>query len=267
MSYKWLLLGIFLIGCGDESVNPTTLTLTIENPPELKIVEVEKTYDSEIDKVYSELKEHMTPYEYRFLLQEVKRHCTENLTETHILHRLKDELTPAVYELLLEPSRIPKWTLTDTSRIKLAAHLKNATAITRYTGKVIYLFDFQSTIVVRQSKACCPDTYWVDSEVYFGKRTFNRALYDLIVEIDELNYQEDLSAVLEEAPPIKLPDISEDLDISIVVLDESNNLIPPTSEWYYDWVFDYEDAPRATNEEVEKANYAETPLAYDCIED
>ena len=263
-----LLFGILVIlGCGDEEQQQVkTLLVIVENPPEVKTVEVEKTYDSEIDKVYSDLREHLTAYEYRFLLQEVKRHCSENLTDTHVLRRLKDELSPTAYELLLKPTRIPKWRLTDLNRVKLAAHLKNATAITRITGKIIYVFNYQNTIVVKQTKSGFPDHYWVSAEAYFGDRAYNPLSHDIAIEIEALSTPKGGLSNARKPFPIKLPDdIPKGIDI--VVLDEFAKPIAPTPDWYYEWIFDYENAPRATDEEVEKANYIETPLAFDCFED
>ncbi len=263
-----LLFGILVIlGCGDEEQQQVkTLLVTVENPPEVKTVEVEKTYDSEIDKVYSDLREHLTAYEYRFLLQEVKRHCSENLTDTHVLRRLKDELSPTAYELLLKPTRIPKWRLTDLNRVKLAAHLKNATAITRITGKVVYVFQYQNTIIVKQTKSCCPDHYWVGAEEFYGEKTYNPLVHDLAHEIETLNAPEGGLSNADKPFPIKLPDDILD-GIDIVVLDEFANPMPPTPDWYYEWIFDYADAPRATDEEIEDINYTETPLAFDCFGD
>lgn len=254
-----LVILIGLIGCGDEPASK--VMVTVENPVVECGSEPIVEYDSEIEKVYADLMKLLTPYEYSVLLQEVKKHCSQNLTDTHVLRRLEDELSPASYEVLLKPSRIPKWTRTTLNRIKLAAHLKNAIAVTRITGKIIYVFDFQNTVIVKQSKSGFPDHYVVRAEEFYGVRTYNPLVHEVANEIETLNATE-----TDKPLPIVLPDVIPE-GIDIVVLDEFANPIPPTPDWYYKWIFDYADAPRATNEEISTTNYIETPLAFDCLED
>lgn len=60
------------------------------------------------------------------------------------------------------------------------------------------------------------------------------------------------------------PDMPKDLDLLVIYLDQASNLISPNDA--AELIVDYDDAPQATDEQLEAYNHIHSPDAYDCVE-
>ena len=60
------------------------------------------------------------------------------------------------------------------------------------------------------------------------------------------------------------PDMPKDLDLLVIYLDQAGNLISPKDA--AELIVDYDDAPQATDEQLEAYNHIHSPDAYDCVE-
>ncbi len=60
------------------------------------------------------------------------------------------------------------------------------------------------------------------------------------------------------------PDIPKDLDLLVIYWDQAGNLISPKDA--AELIVDYDDAPQATDEQLEAYNHIHSPDAYDCVE-
>lgn len=246
-----LILIIGLVSCSDEDDN------------------IEPTL-SEIEVVYADLKERFTSQEYEFFIDTIKAHCEEKDSHNSDIHRsLSKQLSHEAYGMLFAPDgsqrlpfRIPVFTRHRNDRIRIAADESNAVAIfLNRMEKVVYIFDdVEATIIIETDLNPVTNLYRLRMNTFHTGHADLRYIQTQIEELNEAHNDSD------KRLPIKLPAISDDLGITILAFDENYEPIPPTPAEHYQWIFDYDEAPLATDKQVEAKNQGRTPFAFDCIE-
>ena len=61
-----------------------------------------------------------------------------------------------------------------------------------------------------------------------------------------------------------VPDKHKREHVAYIVIDKADGL--PVEPKYKDWIVHFDDAPRATDEQIAKYNRIHSPIAYDCVE-
>lgn len=251
---------VILFSCGDEEV--------VEKPIE------PKEELSEIEKVYADLRGRFTHQEFQFFLETVQEHCKEGNSYNSGTHRkLKQRLSTLAYSAIYasdggqkHPFRIPTYTRHKDDRIRIAAREHDSIAIFRAKrAKVVYLRpNTEATIIVETDLNTFTKLYRIRVDaIMTGDGTRHEEVRSIERQLEELNEQHNGS---DKPLPIELPAVPNDLPLVILVFNEHSEPIPPTPEKQYQWIFDYDEAPTATDEQIEQANKHKTPSAYDCIE-
>lgn len=189
---------------------------------------------------------------YTDLLKQVDRYCQGAISRNTLLTYVNKRLPPQVLpELNLHAARlirIPAAARTNKDRIRVAAKFANPDLFgVSFAGGNVYYY-FSANIIYITAR---PDGYDLG-----GNLTDVRAsnVYDRI---------EKLLNRLPPGKPVVIPEIPEDLELDIIILDENGF---PKNPKYRGWVDGFDDAPRATDEQVAEYNRIYSPLAYDCVE-
>lgn len=248
-----LIVIVGLVGCGNDE------TTTVLKKPPL----------SEIETVYADLKEQFTHHEYRVFIKAIETHCESDPYKSSIQRELKQRLSPEAYSLILTevgsqkpPHRIPFNTRHKADRIRLVAREHDAYAIfLNRDEKVVYIFgDIEATVFIETDLNPVTELYRLRVDMIhtgFSDLGYTKT------QIEELNEAHNGS---DKPLPIKLPADIDDLSITVVAFDKDYNPIPPTPEEHHQWIFDYDNAPLATDAQIEHENQRRTPSAFDCIE-
>ncbi len=218
---------------------------------------------------FADLQPYFTEKEYQYLLQQVKLYCDGVAIDGGALHsRLKRDLSLAAYNRVYpegggEPAeirRIPVKSRNDKSRVYLAATLRGVTSLSYGYGKIWYEFSKHGSITIMQTFDHL-GRHYVGIPAYGGSRW--REIERIVNEFERLNKHNNKKVGWQ---PIIMPAIPDDLDIAIFYIDGEGNLIEPTAPELFDWVFEYDEAPRATDEQIAAYNRQYAPLAFDCVE-
>ena len=230
----------------DVIVEPVGERVLLEAPPDIP-----HGLAASFAHIRGELKEEI----YQDLLRQVDRYCQGALRRNTLLIYLKKRLPPQVFPGLNlhahRLTRIPAATRADKDRIRVAAQLVNPNmrGLSFTQGNVYYYFNANTIFISTRLDGYDMMGHFTDDD----DRASN--IYNRI---------EKLTKRLPPGKPVVIPEIPEDLELDIIILDENGF---PKNPKYRGWVDDFDDTPRATDEQIAEYNRIHSPNAYDCVEE
>ena len=69
----------------------------------------------------------------------------------------------------------------------------------------------------------------------------------------------------EDKGEVNIPDVVDELETAFILTDKADGL--PVEPKYKYWIVHFDDAPRATDEQIAEYNRTHSPGAYDCVEE
>ena len=236
---------VFLFSCSEDKTTPF---IDEPNP----VIEPEPMKPM-VQTSLESLANHLTQAQYAYTLRQINRYCDGNISHASVLLHLQSKMPKHAHHHLEE--LIPRQNRSDKSRIYVAAALVNPDVNLYYDHHEVYYQSSENMIIIQFETNDDGKITGFNSHSSFqdNARIIGRHIREQIV-------QTAMNKGIIEMPPI-LDNLV--LDLAVIILDEAGNPIDPK---YKDWVFDYEDAPRATDAQLKEYNRTHRPGAYDCVE-
>ena len=215
-------------------------------------------------KRYANLQSDMTEPEFQASLQYIYDLCQGDLHHSVVDLHLQRAVSETAYNRAKDVPH-PAATYDDRSRILVASWFNNHNVKVAFdpdpTGlKVIYwrskyiiLLEFSEGERARE---------WGVSNSPIGGRS---------APLDHPMYAPVLDQILEdwvEKGEVNTPDVPDKHKrehVAYIVIDKADGL--PVEPKYKDWIVHFDDAPRATDEQIGDYNRTHSPGAYDCVEE
>ena len=272
-------------------------------PPERAQYEIPDGIPRGLAEHFIDLQEHMTEFEWHLFLDQANNACdgrTHGLYTSTILNDLSEQALNAIRQLGKEGKLLPGKLNTKRGRIRVAGLAMPEVRRVEFEGnetKVVYLkndytiiFELFGTVGKGnfgsgRSVSILSTTDGFDAQnnarvSFLAERigeAWSEQWHGEFIERFKAGEFDHEPVAVRGIPPeetlvrvrkffndrFRVPHIPGDLDLVIIYLDEARNLLTPQ---HADIIVDFDDAPEATNRQLEAYNHIHSPDAYDCVE-
>lgn len=242
----------FLLGCSEDKEGSFIFEQPMidESNPLIEPEPMKPMEQTPLELLVNQL----TQAQYAYMLRQIDRYCNGDISHVSVLLHLESKLPEHLHHHLKQLT--PRHNRSDKSRVYVAAALANPDVNLYFDNHKVYYQFSENMIIIQFEK---------NDDGKIAEFTSHSNYQDnskiIVNDIREQIIQTALNKGIIEMPAI-LDNLV--LDLAVIILDETGNPIDPK---YKDWVFDYKDAPRATDAQLKEYNLIHSPNAYDCVEE